>query len=109
MMGYAVGMAQDRDPEPESEEVDPSHELDMVTFFSSSNHDAEMEALAIQGILEASGIPAVFVGATTIPSLEFQVQVPRSRLEEAERTVAEARAAGPEAAAEAEAESEGAV
>ena len=38
--------------------------------------------------------------------LEFQVQVPRAQLEEARQILSEARAAGPEAAAEAEAESE---
>lgn len=81
---------------------DASHELDLVTFFSSSNHTAEMEATAIHSILEANGIPSVLVGASSIPSLEFQVQVPRSSLEEAERVVAEAKAAGPAAAAEAE-------
>ncbi len=95
-------MAEDQDPDVESRGVDTSHELDLVPFFSSSNHDAEMEALSIQSILEANGIPAVFIGATTIPSLEFQVQVPRAMVEEAERVVAEARAAGPAAAAEAE-------
>jgi hypothetical protein len=46
------------------------------------------------------------VGTPQIPALEFQVQVPKSRLEEAERVLAEARAAGPEAAAEAEQEGE---
>lgn len=78
----------------------------MVTLFSSSNVDAEMEATAIHSILEAEGIPSVVVGATVIPSLEFQVQVPRARLEEAERILDEARAAGPTAAEEAEAASE---
>jgi len=82
--------------------VDTSHDLDMVTLFSSSNHDAEMEANAIQGLMEASGIPSIVVGTPQIPSLEFQVQVPRARLKEAERVLAEAREAGPAAAAEAE-------
>jgi len=82
--------------------VDTSHDLDMVTLFSSSNHDAEMEANAIQGLMEASGIPSIVVGTPQIPSLEFQVQVPKARLEEAERALAEAREAGPAAAAEAE-------
>ena len=41
-----------------------------------------------------------------IPSLEFQVLVPREKAEEAERLLREARAAGPAAAAEAEAASE---
>jgi len=85
---------------------DESEELDLVPLFSSSNHDAEMEALAIRGLLDASGIPAIVVGPSVIPSLEFQVQVPRNRLEEAERVIAEAKAAGPAAAAEAESASE---
>ncbi|MBZ5592030.1 MAG: DUF2007 domain-containing protein [Acidobacteriia bacterium] len=86
----------------ENFEVDTSHDLDMVTLFSSDNHDAEMEANAIHGLMEASGIPSMVVGTPQIPSLEFQVQVPKARLEEAERVLAEARDAGPAAAAEAE-------
>jgi hypothetical protein len=86
----------------ENFEVDTSHDLDMVTLFSSPNHDAEMEANAIQALMEASGIPSILVGAPQIPSLEFQVQVPKARLAEAERVLAEAREAGPAAAAEAE-------
>ena len=85
---------------------DDSHDLDMVPVFSSSNHDGEMEAETIRGILEASEIPAMIVGPGSIPSLEFQVQVPESRLEEARRTIEEARAAGPAAAMEAELASE---
>jgi hypothetical protein len=87
-------------------EPDDSHEMDMVTLFSSSNHDAEMEAMQIHGILESNGIPSVLVGASTIPSLEFEVQVPKENLEEAQRILAEAQAAGPAAAAEAEAAGE---
>jgi hypothetical protein len=90
----------------EAFEVDPSHDLDMVTLFSSASHDAEMEANAIHGVLEANGIPSIVVGAPQIPSLEFQVQVPRARIEEAERALAEAREAGPSAAVEAERASE---
>jgi len=99
-------MAQDPDEQQGEGGVDPSHDLDMVTLFSSSNIDAEMEANAIHGILTASGIPSVVVGASPIPSLEFQVQVPRAAVKEAERLVDEAREAGPAAAAEAEAASE---
>ena len=95
-----------QEPEPESESVDPSHDLDVVTLFSSSNHDAEMEAMAIHSILQANGIPSMLVGASTIPVLEFQVQVPKADLEAAQRVLEEARAAGPAAAAEAEAASE---
>ncbi len=92
-----------QDPEPE---IDPSPELDAVTVFSSSNHDAEMEATAIEMMLKSNDIDAVVVGPSVIPSLEFQVQVPRAQAEEAQRLIEEARAAGPEAADEAEAASE---
>jgi hypothetical protein len=42
------------------------------------------------------------VGTPQIPSLEFQVQVPKASLEDAERVLAEAKDAGPSAAIEAE-------
>jgi hypothetical protein len=92
--------------DPEEYDIDPSHALDMVTLFSSPNHDAEIEANAIHGVLEANGIPSIVVGAPQIPSLEFQVQVPRSLLPDAQRVLDEARAAGPAAALEAEKASE---
>jgi imidazolonepropionase-like amidohydrolase len=91
-----------QDPE---REMDESSDFDMVTLFSSSNHDGEMEATSIHAMLQANGIPSV-VGPSVIPSLEFQVQVPRAYAEEAERVLVEAREAGPQAAAEAEAASE---
>ena len=94
-------MAQD----PELD-VDPSSDLDMVTVFSSSNHDAEMETTAVLGMLQSNGIDAMMQGPAVLPSLEFQVQVPHSQADEAARLISEARAAGPEAAAEAEAASE---
>ena len=94
-------MAQD----PELD-VNPSRDLDSVIVFSSSNHDAEMEATAIQTMLQSNGVDALVVGSTMIPSLEFQVRVPRAEADEAARLIDEARAAGPEAAAEAEAASE---
>jgi hypothetical protein len=99
-------MAQDPDEQRDEGQVDPSHDLDVATLFSSSNHDAEMEATSIHSMLSANGVPSVVVGPSTIPSLEFQVRVPRAYLEAAERLLEEARAAGPEAAAEAEIASE---
>ena len=89
-------------PDREPFEVDPSHALDLVTLFSSSNHDAETEAYAIHGVLEANGIVSLVVGAPQIHSLAFEVQVPRANLEEAQRVLAEAKEAGPAAAVEAE-------
>ena len=86
--------------------VNPSHDLDMVTIFESLNVDAEMEADLIHGILEANGIPSIMV-RPAYPSLgSFYVQVPRSAVDDARRAIAEAQAAGPQAADEAEAESE---
>jgi hypothetical protein len=78
----------------------------MASVFSSSNHDGEMEAMTIKGILDASDIPAMIVGPGVLPSLDFQVQVPEHLLAQAQRIIAEALAAGPQAAAEAEAETE---
>ena len=92
--------------EPVLTNAAPGPEEAMVAVFSSSNHDAEMETMAVQGVLEANGIPAVVVGPHILPNLEFQVQVPEHLAAEAQRLIIEARAAGPEAAAEAEAASE---
>jgi hypothetical protein len=85
---------------------DPSHELDMVPLFSDSGAHAEMEAVAIQGILEASEIPSTLYGSSTLPVTEFSVNVPKDRFDEAQRVLEEARAAGPAAAEEGERESE---
>jgi hypothetical protein len=84
----------------------PGHELDPVAVFSSMNHDAEMEAMALHGLLEANGIESAVVGPSTIPSVEFQVQVPRTQLAEAERVLREARETGPASAEEAAAAQE---
>ena len=80
---------------------------EMVAVFSSSNHDAEMEATTILGMLEASGIAAMLVGPHVLPNLEFQVQVSQEEAAKAEALIQEAKAAGPAAAAEAEALTEG--
>lgn len=89
--------------------VDESDELDLVPVFTSAGVDAEMEAMAIHTLLQANRIPSVLVGASQLPSLDFQLQVPRARLEQAEQVITEARAAGPAAAAEAESLSEDAI
>ena len=100
-----------QDPERDDEQlddagaVDTSHELDMVPLYFSQTIEADVEAEVIRGILETNGIPANVTGSP-IPSLGFEIQVPRSRVDEARRIVEEQRAAGPEAAAEAEAASE---
>ena len=102
-------MAQDpeHDEEPISSEdtLDVSHDLDMVPVFSSTGVDAEVEGDLICGVLANTGIPAVQSGSL-FPNLGISVCVPRESLKEAQRLIAEAQAAGPEAAAEAERASE---
>lgn len=82
-------------------------EDEMVTVFSSAGTTGEMEAASIHQVLDASGIPSMLIGPATLPVVEFQVHVPADRLEEARRIIAEAQAAGPAAADEAELASEG--
>jgi hypothetical protein len=97
-------MAQDPDQDEDEREQDQilsSHALDMVALYDSSTVDAEMEADMIRGVLDSSGIPSLVKRAGPFP-LAFQVLVPRGKLQEARRLLDEARAAGPEAAAEAE-------
>jgi hypothetical protein len=95
-----------QDPERDEVETDDSSDMDPVTLFSSSTIDGEMEANNIHFMLEAAGIRSTVMGPSVLPSLEFIVQVPRSEAAEAERLLEEARASGPEAAAEGEAASE---
>ena len=83
--------------------VDPSHSLDMVTLYTSLAVDADMEADMIHGLLESNGVPSIVVHADQFPPLGYEVQVPRDRFDEARSLIAEAQAAGPDAAAEAEA------
>ena len=72
---------------------DPTPDESMVPVFSSSNHDAESEAMIVKGILEASGVPAMVVGPQILPNLEFQVQVPEHMLGAAQRLLDDARSA----------------
>jgi hypothetical protein len=102
-------MAQDPEHDEEQdaseETLDVSHDLDMVPVYTSATVDAEMEGDMICGVLADTGIVAV-LSRSQFPSFGVTVRVPRARLEEAERLIAEAQAAGPEAAAEGERESE---
>lgn len=92
--------------DPGSAGVDPSHELDTVPLIETQGTTGEMEAMAIQSILDANGIPAVLVGSSSLPSLSFVVSVAKADVERAQAALAEARAAGPAAAVEAEQQSE---
>jgi hypothetical protein len=98
-----------QDPEEEGSgggPLDKSHDLDMVALYESSTVDAETEAEVIRGLLESNGIPATIVSGGPVPPVGWMIQVPRKRLEEARQVIEEARATGPEGAAEAEASSE---
>lgn len=101
-------MAQDPKRESRGDEgsVDTSHDLDMVTLYQSSAVDSGIEADIIRGILDSHGIPSLVLRAMGYPSLGFEVQVHRENLREAQQLVAEARAAGPAAAMDAERASE---
>jgi hypothetical protein len=85
-------------PDPENEEEVSeeglSHDLDFVSIFSAQGIEAEMEAISIQSVLEANDIPCTVVGSAQIPSLPFEVRVPKSRLEEAMSLLEEVRQAG---------------
>ena len=98
-------MAQDPEEQDQDQPLN-THALDMVALFDSSTVDAEMEADVIRGVLDTNGIPSVVRRGGPNLALGFQVLVPRGRVGEAQRLIAEAQAAGPEAAAEAEAASE---
>ena len=66
----------------------------------------ELEALELKNLLDANGIDAVISGSEMMPNLPYRLQVPAERADEAARVIAEARAAGPEGAEEAEREGE---
>lgn len=89
-----------QDPEP----VNNSAALDMVDLFDGGV-ESESEADIIRGILESAGIESI-LGESPYHSLAVQLKVPRGKVGEAKRLIEEAQAAGPQAAAEAEAQSE---
>lgn len=80
----------------------PPADLVLVTVFASDAITAEMEAMEVQAILEAHGIPVVNVAASVIPSLPVELRVAQEHAETALALIAEAQAAGPAAAEAAE-------
>ena len=79
----------------------------MVPLYFSQTVEAESEAEVLRGVLESNGIPATLSGSPPLyPNLGILIYVPKNRLEDAQRLIEEQRQAGPEAAAEAEANSE---
>lgn len=89
-------------PEDEFADVNASDELDLVTVFRSPGNASGMEAPAVESLLQASGISAVVVGDSRFPNLGQEVRVAKEHVETAAALIAEALAAGPSGAAEAE-------
>ena len=83
------------------EDADPSATLDLETIAVFHGIDGEMEATAVQGLLEQNGISVVSEGAFGLPSLPYEIKVARSLAASAREILARAQAEGP-AAAEAE-------
>ena len=104
-VSYAEEMIAQIDQE-EPGAPDPSADFDLVAVATTEGALSEMEAISIQSILDSNGITAVVVGASTLPNLGFEVRVAEAELERARQMIAEAQAAGPAGAVEAESATE---
>jgi hypothetical protein len=92
---------------PQAESGDQSHDLDMVTVFTSADGSTEgFEAVAVKNLLEANGVEAMVANDSPLASLSQEVRVAREHVTRAKRLIADAIAAGPAAAEEAERETE---
>jgi len=92
----------------DTEEVDPSHDLDLETIYHAEGSVvAQTETAAIMSLLEANDIMAVTSGETILPHMPFDIKVARDQAERARRLMVEAQLHGPEAAEQAERETEG--
>ncbi len=90
-------------------DVDPSEDLDEVTVFQSAGgNSGELEAASVQALLEASGISAALVDDARFPNLGQEVRVAKDQVDTAKKLIADALAAGPAGAEEAEASGEAA-
>jgi hypothetical protein len=92
----------------EVEEVDESHYLDLseAIFHSEGSTTAEFEATEIKNLLEANGIAAVIIGDSVLPNFPFEVRVAAENVDRARQIIDEYVKGGPEAAEQAELESE---
>ena len=81
---------------------------EFVTVFASRSHDAEIEAEAVHGLLESSGVESLIVRENVLemPVGRVSVKVFSSHKDEAERLIAAAQEPGQEKAAENENEAE---
>ena len=92
---------------PEDQAEDPSEDQDLVTVFETTGGGVEdSEAMMVQQLLESNGIQTVRVGDNPLPSFPDAIRVAHEDADVARQLIADALAAGPAGAAEAEAESE---
>ena len=85
----------------------PPNEPGLVTVFRlAGGGTEEMEVLTVRQLLESNGIKTVLVGDSPMPNLSEEIRVAEEDAERAQQLIADALAAGPAGAAEAEAESE---
>ncbi len=83
------------------------NEPGLVTVFRLAGGGMdEMEVMTVQQLLESNGIDTVLVGDSPLPNLAEEIRVAEKDAERAQQLIADALAAGPAGAAEAEAESE---
>jgi hypothetical protein len=88
-------------------ENNPPNEPGLVTVFRlAGGGTEEMEVLTVRQLLESNGIKTVLVGDSPMPNLSEEIRVAEEDAERAQQLIADALAAGPAGAAEAEAESE---
>jgi hypothetical protein len=92
----------------EVEEVDNSSSLDLSEpiFHSEGSTTAGFEASEIKSLLEQNDIAAILVGGSMLPNLPFEVRVAKENAERARLLIEEYVKGGPEAAEEAERETE---
>ena len=87
--------------------TEPSGDLDLVTVFRTAGGGIEeTEVLTVQQLLESNGIRTVLIGDSPLPNLAEEIRVVSGDAERALQLIADALAAGPAGAEEAEAESE---
>jgi hypothetical protein len=85
----------------------PSDDLEMVTVFRLPvGGIEEMETLTVQQLLESNGIKTMLVGDSPLPNFAEEIRVVAEDAERARQLIADALAAGPAGADEAEADSE---
>jgi Putative prokaryotic signal transducing protein len=90
-------------PEQDMTDLDVSPQLATETVFrASAGTTAELEAMAVKSVLESNGVAALMVGDSVLPNLAFEVRVAAEHAQRARELIAEAEAAGPQAADEAE-------